>query len=159
MVLPALSSTHSGEIASIAAHSTTELQHIWTKDGLMAPDYTKPPLSNFAPPGVVKVSAAALEQARQFAEDISRVKPDDDWVISFEWAESRAIRRRVDGPREELGAGLALVVYDRSDLPPEVIQTAGDLEFAIKIPSQVWQQSELRTIDIDETVLWRVTLR
>ena len=124
----------------------------------MAPDYTKPPLSNFAPPGMVKVSAAALEQARQFAEDISRVKPEDEWVISFEWAESRAIRRRVDGPREELGAGLVLVVYDRSDLPPEAIQTAGDLEFAIKIPSEVWRKSALRTIDIDETVLWKVTL-
>ena len=125
----------------------------------MAPDYTKPPLSYFAPPGMVKVSAAALEQARQFAEDINRVKPEDDCVITFEWAESRFMRRLVDGPREELGAGLVLVVHDRSDLPAEVIQTAGDLEFAIKIPSEVWRKSALRTIDIDETVLWKVTLR
>ena len=61
-------------------------------------------------------------------------------MITFEWAESRFMRRRVDGPREELGAGLVLVVHDRSDLPAEVIQTDGDLEFAIKIPSEVWRE-------------------
>lgn len=113
----------------------------------MAPDYSKPPLNFFAPPGMVKVSTAALEQARRFAEDIGRVRPDDDWVVSFEWAESRSVRHRTGGPREELGPGLALVAYDRSDLPPEVIQTAGELEFAIKIPRKVWGKSKLRMID------------
>ena len=61
--------------------------------------------------------------------------------------------------REDIGAGLILGTYDRSYLPAEVIQTDGDLEFAIKIRSEVWRKSALRTIDIDETVLWKVTLR
>lgn len=125
----------------------------------MAPDYTRPPYSYFAPPGTVTVAAAAMVQARKFAEDMGRARPDDDWVISFEWAESRSVRRQVGGPREEIGPGLILSAYDRSELPPEVIQTTGDQEFVVKIPRQVWEKSKLRLIDVDETMLWKVTLR
>lgn len=136
----------------------------------MGPDYSKPPYRDFAPPGIVKVSAAALEQARQFSTEIQgqamlfsnegrRMRPIDDWVVSFEWAESRSVRRQAAGPREEIGPGLIISAYERSELPPEVIQTAGDLEFAIKIPRQVWEKSKSRLIDIDETVLWKVSLR
>lgn len=136
----------------------------------MAPDYTKLPYSDFAPPGTVKVSAAALEQARQFATEIreqanlfsdkgGRMRQIDDWVVSFEWADSRSVRRQAGGPREEVGAGLIISAHERSEVPPQVVQTAGDLEFAIKIPRRVWENSESRLIDIDETVLWKVSLR
>jgi hypothetical protein len=136
----------------------------------MAPDYTKPPYSDFAPPGTVKVSAAALEQARQFSKEIheqgnlffdngDRIRPISDWVVSFEWAQSRSVRRQAAGPREELGPGLVISAHERSQFPPEVIQTAGDLEFAIKIPRWVWEKSESRLIDTDETVWWKVSLR
>jgi hypothetical protein len=136
----------------------------------MAPDYTKSPYSDFAPPGTVKVSAAALEQARQFSKEIHeqgtpffddghRIRPINDWVVSFEWAQSRSVRRQATGPREELGAGLVISARERSGFPPEVIHTAGDLEFAIKIPRRVWEKSKLRLIDVDETVLCKVSLR
>ncbi len=127
----------------------------------MAPDYSKPPYSFYAPPGTVKVSAAALQLAREFAEEIAptRPEPENDWVISFDWAESRSIRRRVGGPREELGPGLDLAAYARSDVPPEVIQVSDGLEFAIQIPKQVREASKELLIDYDATVLSKLTLR
>jgi hypothetical protein len=127
----------------------------------MAPDYSKPPYSFYAPPGTVRVSAAALQLAREFAEEIAptRPEPEDDWVISFDWADSRFIRRVVDGPREELGAGLDLAASRRSDVPPDVVQIVDDLEFAIRIPRHVREASKERLIDYDETVLSKLTLR
>lgn len=43
---------------------------------VMPPDYTKPPYSSYAPPGTIGLTAAALELAREFAEQVARAKPD-----------------------------------------------------------------------------------
>ena len=41
----------------------------------MSPDYTKPPYSYYAPPGAVRVSAAAVEMARTFGEQVRAQVP------------------------------------------------------------------------------------
>jgi hypothetical protein len=124
----------------------------------MAPDYSKPPYSFFAPPGIVKISEPALQMARRFFETISETKTSD-WIISFDWAESRFFRKPAHGPRIELGAGLDIVAYDRVDVPSEVIQSIDGLDLAIKIPSSIYEKSTLRLIDVDETEVSKLTLR
>jgi hypothetical protein len=116
----------------------------------MGPDYTKPPYSFFAPPGVVRVSESALKLAREFAADIKRVRPDDNSVISFDWADSRFVRNRVDGPREDLGAGLDLAAYEPTDIPPGVTQIVDGIALVIKIPNVIYEKSPTRLIDTDE---------
>src|SRR5215204_3425566 len=86
----------------------------------MSPDHTKPPYSYYAPPRAVRVSAAALEMARTFGEQVARASPGQ--VIVFDWAISRGVRRRVDGPMEELGPGVDLVSLDARAVPSDVIQ-------------------------------------
>jgi hypothetical protein len=124
----------------------------------MTPDNTESPFLYFLPPGVVKVSAAALQFAQDFAGGISSVGSKPDWVVAFEWSLARTMRYP-DGREVDLGAGLDLGAYRRSDLPPEVIQRAGNLELVIKIPREVWEASEHRLIDYDASVLSKVVLR
>ncbi len=125
----------------------------------MASNYTKPPFSFFAPPGTMRISASALQMAREFDEQVRRARTDSVRVIAFDWAISRGIRRRVDGPMEELGPGLDLVSFDRSEIPAEVIQRVEGVEFAIKVPSHIYEASVGRLIDVDETALSKLVLR
>lgn len=123
----------------------------------MAPDYTKPPYSYYAPPGTVGLTAAALELAREFAEQVARAKPDQ--VVAFDWAISRSTRRRIDGPREELGPGLDLVSFETARVPKDVTQRLGGVTFAIRIPAEVYQASVQRLIDVDEAAFSKLVLR
>ena len=124
----------------------------------MISDWTTPPLSYFVPPGAVTVPDAALALAREFMGDVGSIGSSRDWVVAFDWATSR-IMRYPDGREVDLGAGLDIGAYRRSDLPPEVIQREGGLEFAIKVPREIWEASEQRLIDYDATVLSKVVLR
>jgi hypothetical protein len=121
--------------------------------------FSKIPYHHFAPPGAVKVSVVALGEARKFSEDVKRVRPDAGWVIVFEWAESRIVRKPADGPRVELGAGLDLVVYERDQLPADVLALFDGVEIAIKISPHVYEKSRERLIDVDITHDGRLTLR
>jgi hypothetical protein len=124
----------------------------------MSPDHTKPPYSYYAPPGAVRVSASALEMARTFAEQVARASSGQ--VIVFDWAISRGVRRRVDGPMEELGPGVDLVSLDARDVPSDVIQRVDGVSFAIKIPKAVYDPSAERLIDVDHTALrFKLVLR
>lgn len=126
----------------------------------MPPDYTRPPYSFFAPPGTVHVSAAALAMACAFADATRHARPDRGWIVTFDWAESRSARDpRRGGPWVELGAGLDLVAFERSDIPPGVTETIDDLEFAIKIPAQIVAAAIVRLIDVDETAVKKLALR
>jgi hypothetical protein len=40
----------------------------------------------------LRISAAAIELARAFHEQVRKAAPDEDWVISFDWADSRSVR-------------------------------------------------------------------
>lgn len=124
----------------------------------MIPDDTDSPFLYFLLPGAVKVSAAALQFAQDFAGGIKSVGSKPDWVVAFEWSFARTMQYP-DGHEVDLGPGLDLGAYRRSDLPPEVIQRAGDLELVIKIPREIWEASEQRLIDYDASVLSKVVLR
>jgi hypothetical protein len=125
----------------------------------MDPNDTKLPHSYFAPPGAVRVSAAALKMAREFDEAVRRATSQDDWIVTFDWAFARSVRQRPGCPTEDIGPGLDLITYARSDTPPEVIQRVEGVTFAIKIPSHIYNASTQRLIDVDETAFSKLVLR
>ena len=113
----------------------------------------------FAPPDAVKVSPAAWQIAREFDERVRRSGSYKEWVISFSWGDSRSIRRRIEGPMENIGPGLDIVAYDRSHVPTEVVQQRDGIAFALNIPSRVYEASTERLIDVDETAFSKLVLR
>jgi hypothetical protein len=125
----------------------------------MAPDYTKPPYSFFAPPGAIRVSPSALALAREYSSNVRQLRPDNNWIVGFDWGDTRSIRRRVDGPLENLGAGLDLVAYERADIPSGVVQVLDGIEIAIKVPSRIYQTSRDRVIDTSEGAPPKLILR
>lgn len=120
--------------------------------------YTRLPPDWFTPPGTVKVSASALDLARRFGDDARHARPDEEWIVSFDWADSRRVRR-TDNQWEELGEGLDLAAYERRKVPVGSTQTVDGVEFAVKIPSQICERSRERLIDRDDTVRSKLTLR
>jgi len=96
-------------------------------------------LDGFTLPGIVSVSTAALQMGRDFAASLKRDRPQEDWVVCFDWADSRQMRfPRRSGAMQELGPGFDLAAYERRTVPHEVIQSIDGVIFAIKIPSRVW---------------------
>jgi hypothetical protein len=115
--------------------------------------------SAFAPPGSIKISNDAWKLAREFDERVRRSRSYKEWVISFNWGDSRSIRRRIDGPMEDVGPGLDIVAYDRADVPTEAVRRKDGIAFAIKIPSRIYEASIQRLIDVDETAFSKLVLR
>src|SRR5256885_9720657 len=107
-------------------------------------------LDGFTFPGLLKVSAAALRMARDFGDFLRHEQPDGDWIVCFDWADSRQMRfPRPSGAMQELGPGFDLAAYERKDVPDEVMQTIDGVAFPIKVPSRVWLNSAQRLIDVD----------
>jgi hypothetical protein len=125
----------------------------------MRQDEIAAPRWYFARPGEVTVSAAALELARKFDKAVRAVTSDRDWIVTFEWALNRRVRYRPDGPWKDMGPGVDLSTYARSDTPANVTQRVGELEFAIKVPKDIYEQTAERLIDVDETAFSKLVLR
>lgn len=112
----------------------------------------------FTRPGIVRVTAAALDFAREFAESVG-ASYGGRYVTTFDWAESISVRDNKGAPSRQLGPCLLLGGYERPDVPTEFIQKAGKLEFAIKIPEAIWKASQERTIDVDNSKPFQLVLR
>ena len=111
-----------------------------------------PPLGEFG------VLAGGGRWAGLLGEQVARASSGQ--VIVFEWAISRGVRRRVDGPMEELGPGVDLVSLDAGAVPSDVIQRVDGVAFAIRIPKAVYDLSAERLIDVDHTALrFKLVLR
>lgn len=108
----------------------------------------------FTAPGIVRVSASALQYARESSAVVA-----SRYILTFDWAQSISIAQSADAPLEHIGACLTLAGYERVDVPSGYIQRADGLEFAIRIPTPVWQASEQRLIDLDESLPFRLALR
>jgi len=120
---------------------------------------TTSPFDPFTPPGEVTVSPSALMLARQFRDDVIEAQPDQDWVVTFHWADTRRVRRPPGGQWEDIGAGLDLAAYERHQVPPRAVQIVEGVEFAVKVPAHIYKKRARRLIDRDDTVLSRLTLR
>lgn len=112
----------------------------------------------FTMPGVVRVTAAALDYAREFAASVG-ASQGGRYVTTFDWAQSIGVRENANAPLQQLGPCLLLAGYERRDVPSRFIQKAGKFEFAVKIPDDIWKASHERMIDIDENLPFRLALR
>jgi hypothetical protein len=97
--------------------------------------------------------------AREFNERVRRSRSYKEWVLSFDWGDARSVRRRIDGPMEDVGPGMGIVAYDRADIPTAFVQQKDGIAFVIKIPSRIYELSAQSLIDVDETVFSKLTLR
>jgi hypothetical protein len=114
----------------------------------------------FTPPGIVTISPAALKMAQEFGDHVRREQAAKDWIVCFDWADSRAMRiPRPSGRMQELGPGFDLAAYERRFVPAKAIQSSNGVTFAVKIPSRVWLNSARRLIDADASVGSGLTLR
>lgn len=118
-----------------------------------------PPEGWFTPPGTLRISDAALELAREFREQARQAAPDEDWVISFDWADSRRFREKGTNEWRDVGGGLDLTAYERWKIQARYIQKIDDVDIVVKIPAPVWERSAERLIDADESAFSGLVLR
>ena len=121
-------------------------------------DFTKPPLSYYAPPGVIRVSPEALKAARDLDRTARGSRRIRDALVTFEWFTGTTVRKP-GSPERELGPSLGRGAGERADVPKEAIQTIEGLDLAIKIPAEIYDNSPERLIDVDETKFDGLTLR
>ena len=112
----------------------------------------------FTMPGIVRVTAAALDYAREFSESIG-ASYGGRYVTTFDWAETIGVRENRDAPLQQLGPCLLLGGYERREVPSKFIQKAGRFEFSVKIPENIWKGSQERTIDVDDNKPFGLVLR
>ena len=112
----------------------------------------------FIAPGIVQVSAAALQLARDFSESVGAAG-HHGYVTTFDWAQSIGVRQKAGAPLQEMGACLMLSAYQRGEVPTACIQCADRLVFAIRIPKGVWRRSVRRLIDVDDSLPFGLALR
>lgn len=123
------------------------------------PDYSKPPLSYYTPPGIIRVSPEALKMARDLYETVRGMPKVRQPLVSFDWATARSVRRAPGAPEEDVGPGLDLGAGERSDAPPEAIQSIDGVEFTIMVPREVYEKSRECLIDVDNTAFSKLVLR
>lgn len=85
--------------------------------------------------------------------------PNEDWVISFYWADSRSVRETDNSEWQEVQPGLDLAAYERWKVPEQYVWRVGDTDIAVKIPTVEWEKSAERLIDVDESAFSGLILR
>lgn len=118
-----------------------------------------PPDHWFTPPGTLRISAAALALTKRFHAEASQAAPEEDWVVSFDWADSRRWREKGTNTWRDVGAGLDLTAYERWKVADRHIQRLEGLDVAVKVPAPVWEKSAERLIDADPAAFSGLVLR
>jgi hypothetical protein len=109
------------------------------------------PYTWFTPPGLVRISTRAMDLARDFAAQAAQQAPDKDWVVAFNWADSRQYRDILAGMNwMDLGPGLDVVAYERREVPPQAIDVVEEMDVFVVIPSSILDRSSQKLIDVDE---------
>lgn len=114
--------------------------------------------NDFVRPDVVRVTPAALQYAVDFAAAITE-RGGQRWVVIFDWAQGMTVKDRENAPERDIGPCLILGALKHAEVPPGAIQTISGWEYAVCIPRSVWEASVERMIDIDESKLFKLTLR
>lgn len=114
---------------------------------------------SFVMPGLIDVSSEALHLAKAFLKQAHEVQPNEDWVLTFDWADSRRVRASRGGPWRDLGAGLDIAVYRRQQIPANAIAEVEGVEIAFKIPRGVFDACRDKRIDVEPGGASRVCLK
>lgn len=118
----------------------------------MAPHSNDHPYFYFTPPGTIAVSSRALEKARVFLDEAKQREPSKDWLVAFNWGDTRRYRNIKAGIGwQDLGPGIDIVAYERQDVPPQAIHDIGGTDIVIAIAKSIWEQAIEKMIDIDES--------
>jgi hypothetical protein len=108
--------------------------------------------------GIVRVSDAALQMAREFG-GVSGAGPGGRRVATFDWAQSITISDRAGAPEREVGPCFTLGAFEREDVPPGCIEQVGGFHYAIHMPREVLALGAERMIDTDESVPFGLVFR
>jgi hypothetical protein len=122
---------------------------------------TKPqvhdPDEPWVPPRVISLSPKVVAYTREFIVSVHE-QHSKIWIAGIGWDTSVVVKDSPDAVPRELGPGLSLGAYRREEVPTSFIDRAGDLEFVLHIPREVWEASKQRLIDIDESLLFKLRL-
>jgi hypothetical protein len=98
----------------------------------------------------VTLSQAVREMAVEQLDRLSWMEPRPDFVVVFQWADSRRLRYpRLSNNWHDLGAGISLWQLERHEVPPDAIAVADGLSFAVQIDERMLAGSEQRMFDVD----------
>lgn len=101
-------------------------------------------------PGIIRLSPAAWEEARAFDAEVQRIRPGQDWVVSFDWTK-KSVREPGSDVWVDLGSGIDLGAYERWKVPDGATEIVDGLEIAIKVPEEVYSSVAERLIDVDKS--------
>jgi hypothetical protein len=113
---------------------------------------------NWVAPGTIRLTSSAWKFAWEFDQAV-RGTQKGRWVIAISWCHSVSVKRGPNEPYEEIGSCLSLGAFNRQEIPPQFIQVTNGLEYVLQIPEHVWRSSAHRVIDVDEALLFKLTLR
>ncbi len=86
--------------------------------------------NEFVAPGVLRVSPAALNYAREFIEAVTAAHGAGNIAI-FGWADMVTFKTDPNGPTQVVKDFLDLGGISRSEIPPDAIQTVDGFDFVI----------------------------
>lgn len=110
------------------------------------------PRDGFNTKARVTLSQAAREVAIAFINKVGDMRPKQDFIVMFDWADSRRVRFPRDSNNwQELGAGIDLGVCERGQVPLNAVMSAEELEFAVKIDERILVRCAERIIDVDRS--------
>jgi hypothetical protein len=100
------------------------------------------PLNAFLLPGTIAVTDAALAVAKGFEEAVSKVRPDVNWVVMFDWWDDWSANGLQQPPR------LGMSAREAENVPAGVTQTLNGVTFAVEIPREVYDAAKEKKIDV-----------
>ena len=112
----------------------------------------------FVAPGVLRVSAEALNYAREFIQAVTAAH-GDGYIAIYGWADMVTFKTDPDGPLQVVKDFMDLGAISRSEIPPDAIQTVDGLDIVIQIPLKILQESVERLIDFDKNAFARLVLK
>ncbi len=103
----------------------------------------------FVPAGTMRFSQAVLDIAADFHAAASKARPGEDWIVMFDWSDSRRFRVKGSNDWQDLGAGLDLAVYRRDQVPDWAIETGHAVALGCKIRPDAVERANDKLIDVD----------
>ncbi len=89
----------------------------------------------------IKISDSAIHALNEFWKDMELFPQKSPMIVCFDWAESRSFRVSKTGGWTELGEGIDLVAYDKTDIPEEFVFQIGDIPVAVRLNEVYFSKS------------------
>jgi hypothetical protein len=102
----------------------------------------------FIDPNRVTISSEALALVIEFTKLLPR--NGKNWVVSFDWAFSRRYREKNSDIWHDIGPGIDLTAYEEHEVPSRRICVIGKIKIVFKIPENVFNCLNKKTIDVDK---------